>query len=208
MATRAIFPLGAVLFPHMPLRLRVFEERYLMMLSDLVAAGDVSFGVVLIERGHEVGGGDHRFRVGTLAEVTEIGAQDGFVGLLAQGTERFEVLDWLPDVPHPQADVRRLDDLVWEDALEPLRRDAELVVRRALTLASEFEGHVWPADTELSSDPLAAVWQLAAIAPVSELDQVRLLRSRTVEELLQAVIDLTTEAAAAYEAPWPESPPD
>ena len=203
-----MFPLGSVLFPHMPLQLRVFEERYLMMLSELVTAGDVSFGVVLIERGHEVGGGDHRFRVGTVAEVAQIGAQDGFVGLLAQGTTRFEVLDWLPDGPHPRADVRPLADLVWDDAMEPLRDRAEQCVRRTLALASEFDGQVWPADVELSTDPLAAVWQLAAIAPVGALDQVRLLRSRSLEELLQAVIDLTTDAAATYEAPWPDAPPD
>ena len=36
MSTLAMFPLGSVLFPHMPLLLRVFEDRYLVMLSQLL----------------------------------------------------------------------------------------------------------------------------------------------------------------------------
>ena len=52
-----MFPLGSVLFPYMPLRLRVFEERYLIMLAELLKNEDSRFGVVLIERGREVGGG-------------------------------------------------------------------------------------------------------------------------------------------------------
>ena len=52
-----MFPLGSVLFPHMPLPLRLFEPRYLKMLGDLLEQPDPEFGVVLIERGHEVGVG-------------------------------------------------------------------------------------------------------------------------------------------------------
>ena len=80
-----MFPLGSVLFPHMPLRLRVFEERYLVMLAELLKTDSARFGVVLIGRGPEVGGGEQRFGVGTVAEITQIGAQEGFVGLVAHG---------------------------------------------------------------------------------------------------------------------------
>ena len=51
MAATAIFPLETVLFPHTPLALRVFEERYLKMLGACLEAETPSFGVVLIERG-------------------------------------------------------------------------------------------------------------------------------------------------------------
>jgi ATP-dependent protease La (LON) substrate-binding domain len=53
-----MFPLNSVLFPYMPLRLRVFEERYLIMLAELLRREEARFGVVLIERGREVGGGE------------------------------------------------------------------------------------------------------------------------------------------------------
>ena len=106
-----MFPLGSVLFPYMPLRLRVFEERYLIMLADLLKTDQARFGVVLIERGHEVGGGEQRFLVGTMAEITQLGAQEGFVGLVARGGRRFAVEQWLDDAPHPRAEVTELPDL-------------------------------------------------------------------------------------------------
>lgn len=192
-----MFPLGSVLFPHMPLHLRVFEQRYLIMLANLIKAAHPEFGVVLIERGREVGGGEYRFRTGTLAEVTDLGAQEGFVGLAAVGRTRFEVVDWLTDDPHPRAEVRVLPELVWDQRLEPRRTEAERLVRRTLTAASEF-AQTWPADLELSADPVAAVWQLAGITPVGELDQVRLLRSTSMAELLDRIIEVTTDATVDF----------
>ena len=53
-----MFPLGSVLFPAMPLALRVFEERYLKLMGAILEDEPSEFGVVLIERGSEVGGGD------------------------------------------------------------------------------------------------------------------------------------------------------
>jgi hypothetical protein len=49
---------------------------------------------------------------------------------------------------------------------------------------------------------VAAAWQLAAISPINALDQVALLRSTSVEELLVQVAELTREAGLTYEAPW------
>jgi Lon protease-like protein len=204
MATLAMFPLGSVLFPHMPLRLRVFEERYLLMLMELFEGADARFGVVLIERGHEVGGGDQRFAVGTVANIVQLGAEDGFVGLVAQGANRFEVVKWLADAPHPRAEVRELPELTWDEAAAGLRTEAEQLVRRTLAVASEFSEGSWSPDVALSQDPLESCWQLAAIAPVNPLDQVSMLSATSVTELLERLIALTNDAAVAFSAPWPE----
>jgi uncharacterized protein len=189
-----MFPLSSVLFPYMPLRLRVFEERYLIMLAELLKTEDARFGVVLIERGQEVGGGEQRFGIGTIAEIRQLGAQEGFVGLVAQGGRRFEVTQWLEDAPHPRAEIRELPDLEWDARLSDLWDETEQLVRRTLTVASEFAENVWPADIELSSAPAAAAWQLAAIAPLNALDQIELLRATSFEELLGRVAALTREA--------------
>jgi Lon protease-like protein len=204
MATLAMFPLGSVLFPHMPLRLRVFEERYLLMLMELFKGAHARFGVVLIERGHEVGGGDQRFAVGTIAEIVQLGAEDGFVGLVAEGGGRFEVVQWLEDAPHPRAEVRELPELTWDEGAAVLRADAERLVRRTLAMASEFSEGSWSPDVALSEDPLESCWQLAAIAPVNPLDQVSMLSAASVTDLLERVIALTNDAAVAFSAPWPE----
>ena len=58
-----MFPLGTVLLPGGILPLHVFEDRY-RELTEYCLGNQTSFGVVLIERGHEVGGGDVRASVG------------------------------------------------------------------------------------------------------------------------------------------------
>ncbi|TXN31184.1 LON peptidase substrate-binding domain-containing protein [Lacisediminihabitans profunda] len=200
-----MFPLGSVLFPYMPLKLRVFEERYLVMLSRILVNEPAEFGVVLIERGQEVGGGEQRFPLGTVAQVTELEAtEEGFIGVVAQGDRRIEVVEWMPEDPHPQAVVRELDTLAWDDSLLPLLGRAERTVRSTLALASEFTDQAWPANVELSDDPVAKAWQLAGIAPLGALDQVTLLRSPTMEGLLGSIIDLTAAADESLRAAWPD----
>lgn len=204
MAILPMFPLGSVLFPHMPLRLRVFEQRYLVMLSELVQTECATFGVVLIERGQEVGGGEHRFDLGTLAEITTLGTQDGLIGLLAEGRSRFVVDAWLPDDPHPRAEVTPLPDLGWDENWRGLLASSEHAVRRSLALASEFSEQTWPADIGIQPDPVAAAWQLAGVAPLGPLDQLALLGATSTGDLLTRLTELCDAAAADLSAPWPD----
>jgi Lon protease-like protein len=195
-----MFPLGTVLFPSMPLPLRVFEPRYLAMLSDILPDEPSEFAVVLIERGSEVGGGEHRFPVGTIAQITDLDASEDFVVLIAEGTRRVEVTQWLQDDPYPKAEIRILDDLVWSDALQPLRNKAERAVRALLELATELSGDGWPPNIELAADPVAGCWQLAAIAPLGPLDQVELLASPDLATLLVTLIDFVAGAEESFRA--------
>lgn len=190
MSVTAMFPLGSVLFPHTPLPLRVFEPRYLMMVGQLLEEDDPQFGVVLIERGHEAGGGDQRSGIGTLARLVSLTAGADDLQVVAVGTERFTVDRWLDDDPYPRAELSLLPQLEWNEALAPLRVEAEAIVRRVLARVPDAQ---WDADTELSEDPLAAAWQIAAIAPLGEYDRFTLLRSTTMGGLLRQVIDLTLE---------------
>ena len=199
-----MFPLGSVLFPAMPLPLRVFEPRYLALLSDILPDEPSEFAVVLIERGSEVGGGEHRFTVGTVAQITELDTSEDFVVLIAEGTRRVEVTRWLDDDPYPKAELRELDELIWSDALVPLRNRAELAVRTLLELATELTGEGWPSDIQLAADPIAACWQLAAVAPLGPLDQVELLASPDVATLLIRLIDFVAGAEESFRALYPE----
>ncbi len=189
----AMFPLGTVLFPYMPLPLRVFEERYLVMLSRILQNEPAEFGVALLERGPESGGGGTTFGVGTVAQITALDAEEGSIFVQTQGDRRFAIEHWLDDDPHPVAVVRYLPDLEWSDDLEPLRARAEQVVRRTIALASEFRDIPWSSTIVLDDDPIANCWQLAAIAPLELLDQVKLLGSESVQQLLSLAIELTLE---------------
>ena len=197
-----MFPLGSVLFPSMPTALRVFEERYIAMLSTILGDEPPEFGIVLIERGSEVGGGEQRFPIGTVAQITRVETSEGFIGLIAQGDRRIEVTAWLDDDPYPRAEVREVPALEWDDELEPLFERAEQLVRRTIARASEFVEQQWPADIVLSDDKVEASWQLAGIAPLGPLDQVRLLRSTSVAELLSATIESTEAAAEMLTVDW------
>ncbi len=209
-ATRelAMFPLGSVLLPGMPLPLRVFEPRYVEMLSTVLGASDREFGVVLIERGSEVGGGDTRFGVGTVASIVTVEIGNASIGLVARGTARFEVVDWLDEDPFPRARVREIPPLgVDADDLDALTA-AERVVRDTLTRSSEFVELRWPADVALSDEPAERLWQLAGIAPLGPLDQQALLRSATAAELIARLVEETRAAEESIAAGWTGDPED
>jgi Lon protease-like protein len=175
-----------------------------VMLSRILPDEPSEFGVVLIERGQEVGGGEKRFTVGTVAQVQQLDATEDFVVLVATGERRIEVLEWLEEDPYPAARVRDLADLEWTEDLLPLREKAEEAVRRTLRSAGELGDQLWAPDVEISDEPVAAAWQLAAIAPVGSLDQITLLRSETMESLLNTLIELMASAEESFIAPWPD----
>jgi uncharacterized protein len=195
-----MFPLGSVLMPAMPLPLRIFEPRYLKLLGDLVASDTPEFGVVLIERGQEVGGGEKRMGLGTIASVTDIGTSEEFYGLESVGSRRFRVNAWLPDDPYPIADIDFLPDLIWDDNLMPSRVHLETKVRQLLAFASEIGDLQYSSDVELSDDPMEACWQLAGILPVGQLDQMDLLGSQSAEELIKRTYEIVTTADETLKA--------
>lgn len=200
MSIMPMFPLGSVLIPAMPLSLRIFEERYLKLLGDLVTSDKPEFGVVLIERGAEVGGGEKRMSLGTIASVTDIGTTEQFYGLESFGWKRFRVNAWLPDDPYPIADIDFLPDLIWDDSLMPARVHLETKVRQLLAFASEFGDLQYGSDTALSDDPMDACWQLAGVLPVGPLDQLDLLGSQSADELIQRTYELVNSADETLKA--------
>ena len=190
MAVMPMFPLSTVLMPGMPLPLRIFEERYLKLLGDLLGAETPEFGVVLISCGPEVGGGEKRMNIGTIASVTNIGTTEQFYGLESVGSRRFRVNAWLPDDPYPLADIDFIPDLIWDDTLMPARVHLETKVRQLLAFASEFGDLQYGPDVEFSDDPMEACWQLAGVLPVGELDQMDLLGSQSAEELIAKTYEI------------------
>ena len=192
MTVMPMFPLSTVLLPGMPLSLRIFEERYLKLLGDLVLEETPEFGVVLIEKGPEVGGGEKRLPIGTIASVIDIGTLEQFYGVESVGSQRFRVNAWLPDDPYPMADIDFIPDLIWDDSLMPARVHLETKVRKLLAFASEFGDLQYGSDTELSDDPMDACWQLAGVLPVGQLDQIDLLNSQSADELISRTYEIVT----------------
>jgi Lon protease-like protein len=174
-----MFPLGTVLLPHAHLPLHIFEPRYRALIKD-VLAGDGEFGVVLIERGHEVGGGDARFAVGTVARVVQTAElPDGRWLVDAVGTDRFRVSEWLPEDPYPQALVEPVEDEpdgAGPEAAE--RRTAvERLLRQVLALQVELGFPAPSAVRSLDDDPTTASFEAARLSPLGPIDAQKVLEA-------------------------------
>lgn len=194
-----IFPLGTVLYPHIAIGLHLFEPRYQALGRDL-AAGDGRFGIVLIDRGSEVGGGESRTLIGTQARVTEaMELDDGRWQLIARGEERIRVTTWLPDDPYPMALVQELPDLLTDaDPASELRDEAEREVRRALALKAELDEPAQSSAVPISTDPIRAGYELAAVAPIGPYDHQRLLEAESPFARLALVTELSRSAAGDF----------
>jgi Lon protease-like protein len=195
-----MFPLGTVLFPHGFLPLHVFEERYRQMTRDCLA-GDSEFGVVLIERGSEVGGGDVRTQLGTVARILQAAElPDGRWVLANAGISRIRVVKWLPDDPYPRAVVEDLEDGAPGSEAATLRDGAQRLLRRVLGLKAELSEPV-AADTsvELDEDVAQASYQACVLAPIGPYDASALLAHGRPDERLAAVIALLEDEAEVLE---------
>jgi Lon protease-like protein len=191
-----MFPLSAVLFPHASMPLHVFEPRYRELMRDCLA-GDARFGIVLIERGAEVGGGDERSTLGTRGVITKsVELPDGRWVLEVEGEARIEVDEWLPDDPYPVALVREAAPGPEPRHAGPLVRTAGQRVRRARALLAE-QGGAPPLPAELAldggGDLEVAAWQLCAAAPLNAYDAQRLLAVDGAPERLRLLAELMEE---------------
>ncbi len=199
----AMFPLGTVLFPGIAMSLQVFEPRY-QALTRSCLAGDRHLGIVLIERGSEVGGGDVRFAIGTRARIAEaVSLDDGRWFLVLVGVDRIRVDRWLPELPYPKAVVEVLSDETGRPGsrANAQRNEVERLLRRALALKAELDGAdiplgAPPETVSLAADPDVAAWQAAAVAPFGPADAQRVLQTAGVNQRLRLLTELLVDEVA------------
>jgi uncharacterized protein len=121
-----LFPLQAVLFPGGLLRLKVFEARYLDLVSRCLRDNS-PFGVVCLRQGAEVRRTDADSvkleTIGVLARLDTVDAeQQGILQVSCQGGQRFEV-----DAPRQLADGLWLADALCHPDDEVVPPPAELM---------------------------------------------------------------------------------
>jgi Lon protease-like protein len=163
-ATIALFPLNTVLFPGGPLRLRIFEPRYLDMVSRCMRE-DCGFGVALIVAGREAGAAQ-TVEIGTLARIVDFEQlDDGLLGITARGERRFRILH-----VHQESDGLNVCQVEWrnEEAraeVPPQHAVLAELLRRALEQIGPAYGELTPAyeDASWVSMRLAEILPLAAI---------------------------------------------
>jgi ATP-dependent Lon protease len=188
-----MFPLSSVVFPHQRIPLHVFEPRYVQLLQD-VGDGEGRFGICLIARGNEVGGGDERHNVGTLVVLDSVTPlADGTFIVVATGVERIVIDEWLEDNPYPRARVHLHPgrDVPTDSQL---LSSAEQAVRSLRVLHSEMDPDYSVAvDSEMSEAMCVRSWQLCSMTPMATLDQLKLLREDECDERLRQLAEICCE---------------
>jgi Uncharacterized protein, similar to the N-terminal domain of Lon protease len=204
------FPLHTVLFPHLPLPLHIFEERYRAMAADLVADEspyDGRFVVSMITGGQEAGDPNAQARdIGTICEVrTAEQLPDGRWVLLCVGLARARVTAIDRTGTYAMADVEPLAesrgqvpaDLLpqvqsaLDDYMGCVKRfvasaasvghDSQEITRVAASLDEVLK------PIHLPDDPLAASYAVGGVL------QIELIRKQQLLELSDAATRLRTE---------------
>ncbi len=186
-----LFPLSTVLFPGGPLPLRIFESRYVDMVSYCMKS-DVPFGVLLIRDGKETGPAETH-EVGTLARIVDwYQGSDGLLGVTAIGEQRFRLLS-----------SRRQQDGLNVGSIELIDDEPQLALPReygALTkiLESVLDdlGRLYESLERRPDDAVWLTYRFVEILPIDLEQKQRCLESsdtlarlRLVEELVHSVHD-------------------
>jgi uncharacterized protein len=188
-----MFPLNSVLFPTMAVPLHIFEERYRVLIRELLADSDPSrrvFGSVAIREGYEVGehGKQELHRIGCRLQITEANAHpDGTYDVLTVARDRFRLNSLDTSGSYPVGEVTDVVDdraTVPGDLVEAATR--AFADYRAVLCAIRADPQTGP----LPRDPGYLAWMLASAAPLTFPDRQSLLEETDPAERLRMVTDL------------------
>lgn len=186
-----LFPLNTVLFPEMPLKLHIFEERYKLMINECVE-NKTPFGVVLIEEGIEaLGPLAQPHLIGTMAQITQVQRLPfGRMNILAVGRERFKIKSLDNQRAYLSGDVEPfplMDDnprrSVWNgNRLRPL-------VNQYLN-ALEKAGQVQFDESQIPDDPRSLAYLSAVILQTEAARKQEILSMETTTAMLSDLVHL------------------
>ncbi len=148
-----LFPLNIVLFPQGELQLRLFEPRYLDMVSECLRS-DSGFGICLIREGEAAEGLTDFFAMGTYVKISDWDQMDdGLLGIKVIGERRFKVESY--DVQKDNlciGDVTLLDEddellpVTYQNFSELLKEIANRYELPLLDVPERFEEAAWVSD--------------------------------------------------------------
>ena len=186
MATRIpLFPLGTVLFPGGRIPLKIFETRYVDMVSTSMRES-APFGIVGIIRGREVGLTPEFHRVGTTATIESWDqGTDGLLNIVALGVEVFEIVEF-----SVANDGLALADVTLRTASTPGQLPPKFApLRQLLREIYERQADLAPPAPWLWDDADWVAYRLAEIMPVPIEQRVEALEMSSAEELLALIFE-------------------
>ena len=205
-----LFPLNLVLFPHMPLPLHIFEERYKEMVNRCLTESS-PFGVVLITEGAEVGDrAAATCAVGCAARISHVERlADGRMNVLVIGEERFRILDTHEARPYRTGLTLPLCDGPADAArVAPLADEVQKLLRDFLVCSLAIAGQDVLPEMDLPDEPERLSFTAACVLPLPNDEKQALLedtdtaaRLMSEKEVLQReVARLQRMATASLQA--------
>jgi Lon protease-like protein len=183
-----LFPLNTVLFPGMPLKLHIFEERYKLMIDGCIRQSQ-PFGVALIKEGLEaLGPLAEPHSVGCTARITGVERlEEGRMNIQAVGRERFRIISLAQDRPYLVGKVERYplyagDPLAQEEAALRLRP----WLANYMDVLSKL-GNIELDAGQLPADPVALALVAATLLQVPQRQKQGLLAADSTVDLLIAM---------------------
>ncbi|MDH5606218.1 MAG: LON peptidase substrate-binding domain-containing protein [Anaerolineae bacterium] len=181
-----LFPLNTVLFPGTPLPLRIFEPRYLSMVSSCIEK-KMPFGVVLIKRGQEAFGPlAETFNIGTLARIVKIEQlENNQLNIIVIGEERFEITAL--DREHEYLIAKVIDAGLPVNNMPAIKKEGRSLrplVRSYLDLLMQI--NEMPANPyQLPRDPLQLAYTAAYMLQIPPRQKQGLLEAQEGEEMIR-----------------------
>ncbi|GAA2579752.1 LON peptidase substrate-binding domain-containing protein [Actinomadura fulvescens] len=187
-----LFPLGTVLFPGLVLPLHLFEDRYRLLVRDLLERPEPRyFGIVGIELGHEVGEDAARrlAGVGCAAELhTVTPHEDGRFDIVTVGSRRFKIKELDRSHPYLRGDVEFLPEEAGADPgpiAHRVRLLFQLYRRRLANAGAEVAEPL-----DLPTDPVRLSYVIAAAVVLDGHEKQRLLQAEDASTRLHLERDL------------------
>lgn len=196
-----LFPISTVLFPHVPMRLHVFEDRYRQLVHDCLR-DDRPLGIVLIRSGSEVGGPVDPHLVGTQVRILKVDSyDDGTMDIQVHGSTRFRIRRLEESRPYLVGFVERVEEL----EMEATPRCDALVMRAREDFQTWVKMKLARRDMEvrvrLPDEPLQLSFAIANTLPISNLDKQRMLEMTDTLDRLAGLIPLIDEQLVESEEP-------
>ena len=196
----ALFPLSSLLMPLGRMSLQIFEQRYLDLVARCMRENE-GFGVIWLKQGSEVSGGSldtpNVGRYGTYARIVDWDQlPNGLLGILIEGTQRFDVHSvWREPDGLIKADVTLLDAPTAFPL--PERYSALAEVLAGLLQHPQIQRLKLESDLE---DAWSVPAQLTQLLPIDEAIKYRLQgltsAERLLEEMDKLLVELSGEPAA------------
>ena len=185
-----LFPLNAVLFPHMPMALHIFEDRYRQMMHDCLDQG-TTFGVIAIREGREIGPSSETYEVGTLSQLRAADPlPDGRYNIVVVGASRFHVETLSRELPYLTGSVNYLLDAPSSPEAAALATMVTDRFRSYAKTVSALQQNAQRTDIELPDDPELLSYLVAAALQVSVAERQRLLESDATDDRLRACLGI------------------